>query len=252
MNSKKFTFLIPSYNCENFIYKNSIKLIDKIKKTKIYYELIFINDASSDNTLKELKKIKSKYKNVSIISYKKNLGKSAALQIGLKRCKTNIVIFYDCDLPYFNYLTKLIKLLTKDAQFVTIDRRAIKSKINKSKLNFYQTARFSISTIVNYIISVMLMKNFKGDTQSGLKGFYLNKKFTKQKFISKKFFLDAEIIAFFCNENIKITSIPVKYKISKQSSIKIFDISNFIYVYELLKIIIFNKLIKFWYTNNLS
>ena len=44
----------------------------------------------------------------------------------------------------------------------------------------------------------MLMKNFKGDTQSGLKGFYLNKRFKKQKFISKKFFLDAEIIAFFC------------------------------------------------------
>jgi glycosyltransferase involved in cell wall biosynthesis len=44
MNNKKFTFLIPSYNCENFIYKNSNKLINKIKKTKIYYELIFIND----------------------------------------------------------------------------------------------------------------------------------------------------------------------------------------------------------------
>ena len=90
------------------------------------------------------------------------------------------------------------------------------------------------------------MKNFKGDTQSGLKGFYLTTKFKKQKFISKKFFLDAEIIAFFCNENIKITSIPIKYKISKQSSIKIFNIANFIYVFELSKILLFTKLIKFW------
>jgi len=246
MNNKKFTFLIPSYNCENFIYRNSTKLINKIKKTKISYELIFINDSSSDNTLKELKKIESKYKNTSIISCKKNLGKSAALQIGLKKCKTDIVIFYDCDLPYFNYLQKLIKLLVNDVQFVTIDRKALKSKINRSKLNFYQIARFTISTIVNYIIAAILMKNFKGDTQSGLKGFYLTKKFKKQKFISKKFFLDAEIIAFFCNENIKITSIPVKYEISKQSSIRIFDISNFIYIFELLKIILLKKLIKFW------
>ena len=246
IKNKKFTFLVPYYNSEKFIYKNSIRLIKKIKKTKILYKLIFINDASSDNTLNILKKIKAKHKNISIISYKKNLGKSAALKIGLKRCKTNIVVFYDCDLPYFSYLEKLIKLLINGMQFVTIDRRSIKSKINKSKLNFYQIARYTISRIVNYIIATILIKNFKGDTQSGLKGFFLNNKFKKQKFISQKFFLDAEIIAYFCNENIKITSIPIKYEISKQSSIKIFNITNFIYILELLKIIIFTKLVKPW------
>ena len=246
MKNKKFTFLIPCYNSKKFIYKNSIKLIKKIKKTNISYKLIFINDASSDNTLQLLRKIKAKYKNISIISYKKNLGKSAALKIGLKKCKTDIVVFYDCDLPYFSYLPKLIKLLINDMQFVTIDRRSIKSKINKSKLNFYQIARYTISRIVNYFIAAMLMKNFKGDTQSGLKGFYLTNKFKKQKFISQKFFLDAEIIAYFCNENIKITSIPIKYEISKQSSIKIFNMTNFVYILELFKIILFTKLIKFW------
>lgn len=246
IKNKKFTFLVPCYNSEKFIYKNSIRLIKKIKKTKILYKLIFINDASSDNTLNILKKIKAKHKNISIISYKKNLGKSAALKKGLKRCKTNIVVFYDCDLPYFSYLEKLIKLLINGMQFVTIDRRSIKSKINKSKLNFYQIARYTISRIVNYIIATILIKNFKGDTQSGLKGFFLNNKFKKQKFISQKFFLDAEIIAYFCNENIKITSIPIKYEISKQSSIKIFNITNFIYILELLKIIIFTKLVKPW------
>ncbi len=35
MKNKKFTFLIPCYNSEKFIYKNSIRLIKKIKKTKI-------------------------------------------------------------------------------------------------------------------------------------------------------------------------------------------------------------------------
>ena len=53
-----------------------------------------------------MKKIRAKYNNTSIISYKKNLGKSAALKIGLKKCKTGIVVFYDCDLPYFSYLPK--------------------------------------------------------------------------------------------------------------------------------------------------
>jgi len=130
-------------------------------------------------------------------------------------------------------------LLKKGHKFVTIDRRAAKSKFNKSKLNLYQISRFLISNLVNIIISYLITKNFKGDTQSGLKGFYINKKFRKQKFISKKFFLDAEIISYFTSINIKISSIPINYKISKQSSIKILDISNFIYLFELSKIIFF-------------
>lgn len=246
MKNKHFTFLIPSYNCEKFIVDNSSKLIKKINKTKINYKLIFINDGSTDNSLKELKKVKLKNQNISIISYKKNLGKSAALLIGLKKCKDQIVVFYDCDLPYFTYLPKVIELLRNGKEFVTIDRKALKSKIKKSKLNFYQISRFTISSIVNYIISATLIKKFKGDTQSGLKGFQLSRKFRKQKFISKKFFLDAEIISFFSDENIKITSIPIKYEISKQSSIKIFSMTNFIYILELIKIILFSKLIKFW------
>ena len=239
MNNKKFTFLIPCYNCENFIYRNSIQLINKIKKIKINFNLIFINDGSSDNTLRELKKINIEKNKISIISYKKNLGKSAALKKGLQKCNKGIVIFYDCDLPYFNYLPKLIKLLQEGNQFVTINRRSIKSKIDKSKLNFYQISRFLISKLVNHIITSIIMKNFNGDTQSGLKGFYLNKKFKKQKFISQKFFLDAEIMSYFTNENMKITSLSVAYKISKQSSIKIFDINNFIYIFELFKIIFY-------------
>jgi len=243
MNKKVFTFLIPCFNCDKFIFKNSLKLIKKIKKTKIHYNLIFLNDGSTDDTLTELKKIKSK-KNIKIISFKNNSGKSTILKFALKKCGEGIVILYDCDLPYFGYLTKLISLLKKGEKFVTIDRRAYDSKFDKSKLNFYQISRYLVSKCVNIVISNLITKNFKGDTQSGLKGFYIDKKFKKEEFISTKFFLDAEIISYFTNRNVKIFSIPINYKISKQSSIKIFDLNNFVYLYELIKVIIFG-LVKF-------
>ena len=243
MSKKVFTFLIPCFNCDQFIFRNSLKLIKKINQTKIHYNLIFLNDGSTDDTLIELKKIKSK-KNIKIISFKNNSGKSTILKFALKKCQEGIVILYDCDLPYFSYLTKLIGLLKKGEKFVTIDRRALDSKFDKSKLNFYQISRYLISKGVNIIISNLITKNFQGDTQSGLKGFYIDKKFKKEEFISTKFFLDAEIISYFTNRNVKVSSIPINYKISKQSSIKILDLSNFVYLYELIKIIIFG-LIKF-------
>ena len=63
MSKKVFTFLIPCFNCDQFIFKNSLKLIKKINQSKINYKVIFLNDGSTDNTLAELKKIKLKKKN---------------------------------------------------------------------------------------------------------------------------------------------------------------------------------------------
>ena len=112
------------------------------------------------------------------------------------------------------------------------------SKFNYTGSNFYQIFRYLVSKFVNILISFTILNNFRGDTQSGLKGFKLIKNLKSQKFISNKFFLDAEIISFFDKKNLKITSVPIKYKISKTSSIRILALNNILYFYELFKIII--------------
>ena len=204
----------------------------------------FINDGSNDNSLSQLNKLKKSNNKIKIINFRNNEGKSSVLKKSIKKISGKIIVLYDCDLPYFNYLDKVIKLLKKGNKFVTVDRRAIESKFDYTQSNLYQIFRYLVSKIVNVIICFTILKNFNGDTQSGLKGFELIKNFKKQNFLSKKFFLDAEIISFFEKKNIKITSVPIKYKISKTSSIKIFSINNFFYFYELF-IIILKNLIKF-------
>ena len=83
-----------------------------------------------------------------------------------------------------------------------------------------------------------------GDTQAGLKGFKKPKNFNKLRFISKKFFLDAELMILFYRSNIKMLSIPVNYRIYSSSTIKIIAFDNFKYLFELTKVILFYKLIK--------
>ena len=241
---KKFSFLIPCYNCEKFILSNGFKLLKKIKKNKINFEVLFLNDGSEDGSLKELKKLQFKYNKVKVINFQKNEGKSSVLKKSIKKTSGNIIVFYDCDLPYFNYFNSIIRLLKNGHDFVTIDRRAIKSKFYYANSNLYQIFRYLVSKFVNILISFTILNEFGGDTQSGLKGFRVIKHFKNQKFISNKFFLDAEIISFFDQKNIKITSVPIKYKISKTSSIRILDLNNILYFYELFKIII-NRLVKF-------
>ena len=84
---KKLSVIIPSYNDEKIIEKKILKLIAKLKRIKVKFEIIIINDGSIDNTLSVLKKVRKNIKNILIINNIKNLGKSRSVKQGLQKSK---------------------------------------------------------------------------------------------------------------------------------------------------------------------
>ena len=233
------SFIIPCLNCENFIENTVQKLIKKLKKIKnINYELIFIDDGSVDKTEKILKKYTSK--KIRVFKNIKNLGKSASLIKGIRASKKSKIVIIDCDLPYFSYLETVLKKL-KNNSFTYINRKSPKSKLSNKKMNLYQISRFFIGRIICFILSLFFFNDKIGDTQAGLKAFPKPKNLKNIKFISKKFFLDAELMILFYRAKAQMVSIPVNYKIYSKSTIKILSFENFVYLYELLKIILFYK-----------
>ncbi len=234
------SLIIPCYNYEKLISQKYAKIKNKIKKIDNKFEIIFINDGSSDNTLKILKLLRKKDKKIRIISNVTNQGKSFSLIDGIKKSKYKKIVIYDCDLPYFNYFGKVVKNLSKYS-FVYINRKSKESKLNSKLLNSYQIVRFLIGRLICLIINFFCLNLKTGDTQAGLKAFIKPKKFNNIKFLSKKFFFDAEIMIIFHGLNKKMKNIPIKYSVPKDSTIKIFEFKNFIYIYELFKVILFYK-----------
>ena len=236
------SFIIPCLNCENFIANSVYKLEKKLKKIKsINYELIFIDDGSVDKTKEILKKYTSK--KIRVLKNFQNLGKSASLIKGIKASKKSKIVIIDCDLPYFSYLDLILKNL-KNGCFTYINRRSPKSKLKNRNMNLYQISRFFIGRIICFLLNLFFFNNKIGDTQAGLKAFPKPKKLKNMKFVSKKFFLDAELMILFYRANAKMISIPVNYKIYSKSTIKILSFENFVYLYELFKIILFYRIIK--------
>ena len=90
MENIKFSFIIPSYNCENFI---TTCLDSVISQTYKNYEIIVVDDCSTDNTMNILKK----YNNIKILSTPKNLRQGAARNIALDNCSGDYIIFLDSD-----------------------------------------------------------------------------------------------------------------------------------------------------------
>jgi glycosyltransferase involved in cell wall biosynthesis len=232
----KVSFIIPCFNSEKIIKKSVQKLEKKLKKKKIKFEIIIINDGSKDRTYQIIKSLKKN--NIKIINNYINLGKSSSLIKGIKIAKYEKIILIDSDMPYFEYLDKLIRLLNKD-NFVYINRRSKMSKLTGKSLNLYQICRYYIGSFVCLTINLLLLNKDIGDTQAGLKGFKKPKNFNRIKFISTKFFFDAELMIIFYKSKIKLKSISLKYKIYKDSSIKILALENFIYLFELIKVIFY-------------
>ena len=90
-----FSIVIPIFNEEH----NLITLIKEIKlslKSYNEYELIFVNDFSTDNTLSILKKQKKIF-NFKIINNKTNLGQSFSILNGIKNSNYNTIITLDGD-----------------------------------------------------------------------------------------------------------------------------------------------------------
>ena len=107
----EISVVIPVYNEEG----NIKKLYDEIKKVistiSKDYEIIFVNDGSTDNSLIELKKLR----NVKIIDLNRNYGQSTALDAGFKESKGEIIVSLDGDGQNDpNDIPKLIKKLKEE------------------------------------------------------------------------------------------------------------------------------------------
>lgn len=100
MSSKpNLSIIIPVHNEE----ENILELYERLYSTlslpsliEITYEIIFIDDGSTDGTFEEIKKIKNS--KVKVVRFQRNYGKAAALSCGFKRSKGDFVITMDGDL----------------------------------------------------------------------------------------------------------------------------------------------------------
>jgi GT2 family glycosyltransferase len=88
--------IVLTYNRKNLL-KICIDSLIKQKFPKKRYEIIIINDNSSDDTLKYLQEISKKYDLIKVITNKKNTGPGMGRNIGIKKSKYEIVAFIDDD-----------------------------------------------------------------------------------------------------------------------------------------------------------
>ena len=111
----KISVVIPLFNEEESISELA-QWIDKVlKKNNLSYEIIFIDDGSNDSSWSVIKNIKNDNPNVYGIKFRRNYGKSAALNVGFSKASGDVVITMDADLQDSpDEIPELYNLITND------------------------------------------------------------------------------------------------------------------------------------------
>lgn len=97
---KLVSIVIPAYNEEGNVEKISGYVIEKLETTNYNFEIIFVDDGSTDRTLELLKTLHRKDKRIKYLSFSRNFGHQAALKAGLDFTQGDAVISMDADLQH--------------------------------------------------------------------------------------------------------------------------------------------------------
>ncbi|MCK4907472.1 MAG: glycosyltransferase family 2 protein, partial [Spirochaetes bacterium] len=114
----QLSVIIPAYNEGRVIKKALEKTIEIITREFSEFEIIVVNDGSTDSTDKTVRDLlkNKKYKNIiKLLSLSQNVGKGWAIKKGFEISSGKYIAFYDADLEIFpDHITRYLEILKKN------------------------------------------------------------------------------------------------------------------------------------------
>ena len=230
MNSK-LSLIIPVFN-ESEEIENFFSNLKKVCNFDLVNEIIFIDDCSTDNSLKSLEKKITEFNTLSLdvnfflIRNLKNRGYGFSIKKGVASSSNDTIAIIDLDRTYkIEDLNNIANQFINDYK-LQYDLIAGQRKIdptNTSKLKII--GKTIINTIANFCFNEKII-----DYNSGLRVFNKNK-FTKHSHImSNRFSLTTSMTITFLNEHYEIKFHKIKYEErSGKSKLGIKDFFKFLY-----------------------
>lgn len=210
-NSDFISFIIPAYNEGEKIYKNLLECLRVVRRYGVPFELVVVNDGSSDNTIQEIRRAAAHNPEVVPVSYAQNAGKGNALKVGARRASGNLVVFMDADLEIHpKHAMKFMYMLkATEADVVIGSKRHPDSKVD------YPTKRKFLSWGYHLLIKIMFNLDVT-DTQPGFKLFrkdVLDKEINKVE--AQRYAFDLDLLVNVKADGYKIVEAPIELNFSR-------------------------------------
>ena len=203
----KLSILIPCFNEKLTI----ISIIDEVRKSLkknnfLNYEIIVIDDFSSDGTTQILKNIETD-KDIFIFYHSQNQGKGSAIQTALKYITGDITIVQDADLEYdpSDYNKLLLPFFETNADIVYGSRFIGGGKYVRIHFFWHYLANKILTFICNIFINLNLT-----DMETGYKVFK-SSALKSITLIEKSFSFEPEVTIKLAKKKFKFFEVPISY-----------------------------------------
>ena len=222
---KKVSIIIPAYNEENNLPLLIPKVIKSLKTIQrllgLSYEIIIVDDGSTDNTAKIVKDLQKQHKDISYY-YQKNKGKTFAVKKGVSLATGDIILIQDADLEYDpnDYINLIQPILRGKAKVVYGNRFARKS-------NTWLLHSFLANKVLTWTTNLLTGQQV-GDMETCYKVFEANlAKKIYSKITSPRFGLEPEVTMHIANLKEQIINVPISYKARTEEQGKKIHVGDF-------------------------
>jgi dolichyl-phosphate beta-glucosyltransferase len=197
--------VIPAYNEEKRIEVSVNKVMSYLERQKMKYEIIVVDDGSSDRTAEVVEKLDNG--KLVLLRNRRNRGKGFSVRRGILKAKMDYILFSDADLS--SPITELPKLLRhmKKYDIAVGSRRMARSRI-VIKQPWYRSIPGRVFPLIVYLIIIRGIR----DTQCGFKLFrkpVAHTLFKMQRL--ERFSFDAEILLLAKRMGYSIKEVPVTW-----------------------------------------
>ena len=216
MTKIDLSLILACYNEGPTFEKSVVQIVSVLNKLKNPWEIIFVEDQSTDETKKSIEKLIREIKNSRVIFHSKNTGRGKSVADGLKAAKGEVCGYLDVDLEVSpTYIPLFVKEVENGSDLVVGKR-------------FYENSLDSISRVIASKLYATAVKSFLNlpieDTEAGYK-FFNRKRILSvlPKVKNKHWFWDTEICAQAYWAGLKITQVPVLFKrrVDKKSTVRL-------------------------------
>jgi len=112
------TIVLPCYNEGAHVLKEIERITATMNASEFSYEVLCIDDASTDDTLAVLRDAAQRYAHLRILPFRRNGGSGTARRIGTQQARGEVVVWTDADMTYENEkIPDLVRILRDDATY---------------------------------------------------------------------------------------------------------------------------------------
>lgn len=199
------TVVLPCYNEEEHVLLEVERICAALDASSYSYELLAIDDASTDGTLKVLQKALPLFPHLRLMPFSRNGGSGTARRIGTEEARGDIVVWTDADMTYPNErIPELVHMLETDSSF---DQVVGARRTEAGTHRFLRVpAKWLIRRIASHLTSTEIP-----DLNSGLRAFRRSVSLPYLRLLPPGFSCVTTITLSFLSNQHDVRYVPIDY-----------------------------------------